>query len=926
MTTFTDSQFVWADGPTPSRNSFVSFEKTFSLDSRPDQDCELLLFADTRFRLWVNERFVAYGPARFVTNHPEFDRFDLCPYLQAGSNRIRVEVNFYGCSSFQTMPDGAPGFIAAGGMENGSVDFATPGDWQARIHESAWRWDAPLFSFAQNPAEICDTRALEAELENSSLVWPVRVLAAEEQPWGNLSERSAPYPDYQAVRPDRITAAGPLAASRTYGFQTFVEGFVRRNGKLTPQRLFATCLHSPVATTVELGCFWGELKLNGKPVEVDTETILGNHGVAELELREGWNILSGRVEILTEVWSYLLRLPLDPELTLKATPEAAETSVFALSPVFPDSKPPLPATPEDPSKWQLPEGWERSDGRPETTTPARLMGWDELEEAETVRDMPYARLSECSGRRAREATWTVQFEREYYGHPVIEVDAPAGTTLDIGYDDWLRKDGCVNLYGANPFTDAADRFILRGGPQVIEVLNPRGGIYLQVTLRAPDATEADLELRSIEVLRRTTLNEEDLIGHFKSGDAVFDYAWTAAARTLCASTDDAYSDCPWRERGSYIGDSLVSINLQRLLIPDLSVGKRTFLNFGRAELPDGQLACCAPAWLRQPHEDFTLVWVLGIRDLARIEPNAAFVCENWPVLQRILAAPYDTHSTGLWNTDGRRLFIDWGCDRRDREGEGNAVINILRIGALRAAAELGRRIDEGEAADVYAKEADALESAIVSNLWNEEEGRFRPSLSHDSNALHANILALCFDIGPRERVLNYLRPHLLDNLKRGLEHSQFSGHVELYFLYHLLPTLGEMGEVELAEQLVLDHYGFLMSLGCSTLNECFHRAHQGEGSCCHNWAGAGGIYAHRYVLGVRPDPENPNRILIEPRASQRFTEASGRMAHPAGPIQVSWSREGDRFLVQADAPDGVELLAGKNVDIRISADSHSMIE
>ncbi|NQY33324.1 MAG: hypothetical protein HRT56_09175, partial [Coraliomargarita sp.] len=165
------SSFVWLEGLSVDRNQFVSFEKRFEIGSV--LPCRLHLFADTRYRLWVNEKFVGFGPGRFVTQHPEYDSHDLDNYLNAGSNLVRVEVNYFGASSYQSMPDGLPGFIAAGGCPNCGISFATPGDWEARVH-TAWRSDAPLFSFAQNPLEICDTRILSNELESDGRLRKLR--------------------------------------------------------------------------------------------------------------------------------------------------------------------------------------------------------------------------------------------------------------------------------------------------------------------------------------------------------------------------------------------------------------------------------------------------------------------------------------------------------------------------------------------------------------------------------------------------------------------------------------------------------------------------------------------------------------------------------------------------------------------------------
>lgn len=910
-----NASFIWAEGQTSERNQFISFEMRFVLSTEAaGSACQLNLFADTRFRLWVNERFVAYGPARFVTQFPEYDSYDLRPFLQEGANLVRVEVNYYGCSSFQTMPDGKPGFIAWGDKNEAGIDFATPGDWRARVH-SAWRADAPLFSFAQNPAEICDTRMLAEELADDSRLMSPRVLTEIEIPWKTLESRSVPYPKYAPVRPTTIELFAPLEELKTRGFQTFVAGF-KRSPDRSVRRAFSTWMHSPQDQTIDLCCFWSDLRLNGEELHIDCETKLGNHGRARAHFKAGWNYLAGEMEILTEAWTYMFRIPDVCGISYHAVPDLDCKSRFALSPVS-EQGVFAPEYSGDPSEYSMPENWTVDVGALPSLTPARVIAWDVVEEAKAVRGLPFKRLPEVASVRARQACWNFRFEKEYYGHPVIELEAPEGAILDVAYDDWLREDGCVNLYGANPFTDSADRFILMGGRQRIEVLNPRGGIFLQVTIRVPSGGKvSELKLHALEVPQRTTI--ESIQGCFESGDSTFDYAWNASVNTLVASSDDAYSDCPWRERGSYIGDALVGVNLERLVHTDLAVAKRTFYNFGLAALPSGQLACCAPSWLRKPHEDFTYLWIVGLHDIWSADGDVDFIKKNWSALKGIWDYKWTSHESGLYNTDGLRLFIDWGVDVRDREGEANAVINILRIAALRASAELAAQIDRPDEASAFRDEAMQVEKAIMDQLWVEAEGRFRSSLTHDTAALHANILALWQGIGPAERILEYLRPSLRQNLKAGLNDGQFGGHVELYFFYYLLPRLGEMGEVALAESIIADHYGFLQKLGCLTLNECFHRADKGIGSRCHTWSSAGAIYAHRYILGLRQaSPANRNQWVLDPRTTDRFNQASGVLPLPQGDLAVRWTRSGGRIQATAKVPAGIQLIPGEGVDLTI---------
>jgi len=905
---FHASRFVWAPGLAPGRNQFVSFERRF--EAGPGADAVLHLFADTRYRLWVNGAFAAYGPGRFVTASPEYDTIELGRWLKPGANILRAEVNYYGASSYQTMPDGLPGFIAAGGTADGAVDFATPGAWTTRVHQ-AWDPQAPLFSFAQNPAEICDTRLLARELEAPAGPAPA-VLPPGSCPWRSLQSRSVPLPDYHEVRPARLLAAGRLIEYRHWGMQVRNPLFLQGDRKTSPRfTLFTTWIHSPCVQKLEMDCFWSDLSLNGKSLVVEYPRVLGNHGCTTLQLQAGWNFLAGNFELLLEHWSYMLGFPEASGVTLHARPDTACAEAFAYSPPQPDRS--VPHYDPDPATHRIPPDWTLDQGHVLTVTPARMVGWDRMARSSVVREIPWTLPLPAGTQMARSAVWNFDFADEYYGHAVIEAEAPAGAILDVAYDDWKREDGCVKIYGSNPFTDAADRFILRGGRQRVEVLNPRGGIYLQITLRAPEGSApVPLRVHDVKIRRRTLLH--DIQGSFTSGNALLDWAWRASVHTLEASTDEGYADCPWRERGSYIGDGLVNLHLHTLMTTDLRVAFRTFDLFGRAQMDNGQLACCAPSWLRRPHEDFTLIWILAVHDLWAHTGHKAFLEAQWPVIQRIWASPsWKPGTGGLWDTTGMRLFIDWGVLPSEREGDANAVINILRMAAARATAGIAGALGHSTEAAAFQAQAGQVAEALTTHLWNEAEGRFAASLGAATPAVHANILALRFGAGPASRILGYLEPLLRKNFQHGLDNDQFSGFAELYFLSYLLPALAGAGRPDLAEALIDEHYSFIQKLGYPTLTECFHRAHHHRGSCCHSWSGAAAIYATSYVLGLRQAvPGNPDRWILAP-CVHSHRHAEGVLPHSRGAIRVRWERDNGVFRAQAEAPEGVTVEAGPGV-------------
>ena len=906
---FSYSRYCWPEGLAPGRNQFVSFEREIIFSTAPRSPVLLHLFADTRFRLWVNERFVAYGPARFVTGYPEYDTYDLVPFLHPGENRVRVEVNYYGCSSFQTMPDGLPGFIAAGGTPE--HDFTTPGLWSARKH-SAWDEEAPNFSFAQNPVEICDTRVLAQELALPALL-KVVVLPAASTPWPLPDPRAVPYPDYAPISPARISLASPLQESLRWGLR--LHNPAHRTGASEARKLvarFATWIHSPRQQSIQIDCFWSDLALNGAVIKPRHTQHYGNHSEATFNLREGWNFLSCECAALLEFWTYILGFPFASGVSLHALPDTACRDAFSVSPLGDPGLLPCPASP---AAYAVPAGWYSASGALERLMPARLVAWDRPDETAAVRNLPYAHLTEADSFATRAAVWCFDFGDEYYGQTVVKVEAPAGSILDISYDDWKRHDGCVNLYASNPFTDATDRFILRGGPQIIEVVNPRGGIFLQVTLRVPpDSPAAPLRVLAVQVRRRTLLVKRP--AHFACGDPLLDWAWDISTHTLQASADESYADCPWRERGSYIGDSLVNLHLHRLVSADFSVARRTLTLFGQAQLPNGQLQGCAPAWLVRPHEDFSLIWVQAVRDLWALTGDTKFAEAQLPIIRKIFASPsWKPDSDGLWNTDGLHVFLDWGVLVTEREGQANTAVNTLRIAALRAAAELTSALDLPDESAGYLAESERVTHALMTRVWNENEGRFDASEGATTPALHANILALRYGIGSSARILTYIDPLLRSNFKRGIKSGHFGGFAELYFFYYLLPALVEHS-VPLAESLIAETYGFIKSLGHPTLTESFNRANENRGSCCHSWSGAPAIYAIDHVLGLRlATPGHPDAYLLDPANSGRH-QVSGSVPHARGLITVSWERQpSGRIAARVTAPEGVVVTPAAHVVI-----------
>ena len=82
----------WVTHPTASVLDYgvFLFRNQFSLDQVPES-LVMHLSADNRYKLWVNGKMAANGPAKGSFLHWRYESIDLGPWLQAGDNVLAVE-------------------------------------------------------------------------------------------------------------------------------------------------------------------------------------------------------------------------------------------------------------------------------------------------------------------------------------------------------------------------------------------------------------------------------------------------------------------------------------------------------------------------------------------------------------------------------------------------------------------------------------------------------------------------------------------------------------------------------------------------------------------------------------------------------------------------------------------------------------------
>ncbi|NRA40371.1 MAG: hypothetical protein HRU15_19665, partial [Planctomycetes bacterium] len=446
--------------------------------------------------------------------------------------------------------------------------------------------------------------------------------------------------------------------------------------------------------------------------------------------------------------------------------------------------------------------------------------------------------------------------------------------------------------------------------------HPRGGRYLQVSIQLPtnySHSESNDDITLLYLGTRSAQVEVKREGQFACADTLFDWTWDACHATIQACVEDAFLDCPWRERGTYLGDALVEAGSLRSYTSDEAVTERSIDLWAQGQMPSGQMQACVPSYHRRPHPDFTLIWILLIHDLWTHTGKTDRIEQYWDIVGKIFTSElWRDSGNGLWDATDLHCFFDWGAHADAKTGTSNACLNAFRYRALLCASELATAIGKEEEADSYHQQAAEVYAAFCDHLWDE---RFMTFLAADGEEhlnhqhdLHGNILALHFGLYTDEQLpalLDYVCTRMETNCQQGIEKNQGSGHAELYFLSYVIPALYEHGKVAEAEAVIREHYGTVQRYGGWTIWEAFSRGVRGLGSQCHAWSCAASIAFSQHTLGVRPVNGDNNSIIIAPNSCLAW--ARGSVPHPSGLISVAWRREDKHLWIEYDAPAHVHV-------------------
>ena len=204
------ARWIWDKDDGKIKNSYYYFRKEFNL-SKPANNFRLYITAETRYKLYLNGKFIGQGPVQSQPFFKYYDIYEVDQYLKVGKNCIAIIVNYVG-----NMPDTRGGLLVEILNGEGVPLIWTDAHWKVKRAE-AWRENT--FCFRMNKStpyqEFYDARKAPSGWTVPGFddnAWDHATVingrasdrAPAVLPWSYLLPRDIPFMLVKPVLPSRI--------------------------------------------------------------------------------------------------------------------------------------------------------------------------------------------------------------------------------------------------------------------------------------------------------------------------------------------------------------------------------------------------------------------------------------------------------------------------------------------------------------------------------------------------------------------------------------------------------------------------------------------------------------------------------------------------------------------------------------------------
>ena len=509
------------------------------------------------------------------------------------------------------------------------------------------------------------------------------------------------------------------------------------------------------------------------------------------------------------------------------------------------------------------------------------------------------------------------------GAGFTEYDAGAYTTAKIRFRFKARKGSRVRLIWAECYSvadasgnrykrerdayddptaemgGAFDSLIATGQVQTFEPFWYRAFRFVRVEFEDPDSELLEFSYGFYHY-------PLDKAGDFSCSNPRYNKMWEISRNTVLCCMHEMYVDCPYYEQQQYDMDSALEMLFTMRMSADDRMPFKSITDFAHSQMADGMLQANYPSVMVQIIPDFTLFWVLMLRDYLRYAGAGADALSRvrsmTGTVDRALEGfePYMTEQ-GLIGVTPYWHFVDWvpgwwiGVPNGGT-AEPITVTSFMYAAALNAAAEICETVSRpGLAADYRQRAARMIEN-VKRYCYDEEVGLYRNTPSTREFSQHTTLWAILSGaVSGREA------GELMDRTFEGRVPVAVCSFSMSYYMFRALELSGCYDQYAARQ---LQGWETMLDLHCTTWCE----NPDSPRSECHGWSSAPIYEFSSMVLGVYPTANGYASVRIKPYVhSFDLTWAKGTVPTPHGVISVSWEKKDGELTLFVTLPEGENM-------------------
>ncbi len=513
------------------------------------------------------------------------------------------------------------------------------------------------------------------------------------------------------------------------------------------------------------------------------------------------------------------------------------------------------------------------------------------------------------------------FDYEVSGRLAAVVDAPAGTVVEVVYGEVLKGDRIASMFQSNVTYHFTDRYTLAEGKnQIGTTLFERGFRMVQLTIRNFDRPVKISQIRGID--RRYPFAKR---GSFFASDYRLNRIFEVCQETLSACASDAFTDCPWRERGFWVNDLIVNNRANLISFGTEEIHRRCFeLAFSQTDDQHLIPAVC-PAPPVDGAFDFifaptNLFMMLMLQDYWMFSGDEKTVRKYLPNIEQILNSLWKlADDKGMLTTRERTArwhFYDWCFELNGYTFNGGmkeSMLNSLYIIAAKLFVDAAQKLDYKTDIKEIRRRRQLIAANLEAVFVDPASGLLTDQITHKGKVTTvqsqlAHALWLLTGEASEERKARFVEALTLDSCL-----------MPEYYLHHFwFQAAREQGLQKVGLERIRKYWSNSTDSGSPTLFEAgihkIGREAMGEcGSLCHGFGTIPVDFMTSEILGVTPLTPGFANFAFEPELFD-LKFARGRIPTPHGNINVELELGKAVLTVPAGTlavlPDGSRLGAG----------------